>query len=94
MAVNLSPVPREGDSQEWVMLELEPGSSSGATKPPAGTPCQDKEDCPGVRSSEPQNQGSPTCPYTDISVHGETCQCPWQNVQLMVKLLNMYFGCP
>lgn len=35
VAVNLSPVPQEGDSQEWVMLELEQGSGSGASKPPA-----------------------------------------------------------
>ncbi|XP_076024130.1 tau-tubulin kinase 2b [Genypterus blacodes] len=34
VAVNLSPVPQEGDSQEWVMLELEQGSGSGASKPP------------------------------------------------------------
>lgn len=32
VAVNLSPVPQEGDSQEWVMLELEHGSGSGASK--------------------------------------------------------------
>lgn len=34
VAVNLSPVPQEGDSQEWVMLELEQGSGSGGGKPP------------------------------------------------------------
>lgn len=33
VAVNLSPVHQEGDSQEWVMLELEQGSSSGGSKP-------------------------------------------------------------
>ncbi|XP_034555280.1 tau-tubulin kinase 2b isoform X2 [Notolabrus celidotus] len=52
VAVNLSPVPQEGDSQEWVMLELEQGSGSGATKPPG----QDK---PGAQTSaEPENQSS------------------------------------
>ncbi|KAM4601004.1 tau-tubulin kinase 2b isoform 2-T2 [Polymixia lowei] len=45
VAVNLSPVPQEGDSQEWVMLELEQGSGSGAAKPPAEAPLEDK---PGV----------------------------------------------
>uniref|UniRef100_A0A7N6AM75 non-specific serine/threonine protein kinase n=1 Tax=Anabas testudineus TaxID=64144 RepID=A0A7N6AM75_ANATE len=34
VAVNLSPMPQEGDSQEWVMLELEHGSGSGGSKPP------------------------------------------------------------
>uniref|UniRef100_A0A669B940 non-specific serine/threonine protein kinase n=1 Tax=Oreochromis niloticus TaxID=8128 RepID=A0A669B940_ORENI len=33
VAVNFSPVPQEGDSQEWVMLELEQGS--GGSKPAA-----------------------------------------------------------
>lgn len=35
VAVNFSPVPQEGDSQEWVMLELEQGSGSGGSKPSA-----------------------------------------------------------
>ena len=39
-------------------------------------------------------QGSPTCPYTDIRVRGETYQYPWQKLQSMVKLLNINFGCP
>ncbi|XP_029902442.1 tau-tubulin kinase 2b [Myripristis murdjan] len=66
VAVNLSPVPQEGDSQEWVMLELEQGSGSGsgATKPPAEALHEDK---PGVHapteteshSSDPQD-GQPT----------------------------------
>lgn len=52
VAVNLSPVPQEGDSQEWVMLELEQGSGSGATKPPG----QEK---PGTQSSaKSENQPS------------------------------------
>lgn len=32
VAVNLSHVPQEGDSQEWEMLELEQGSGSGGSK--------------------------------------------------------------
>lgn len=71
VAVNLSPVPQEGDSQEWVMLELEQGSGSGATKPPAEPLNEEK---PGTRaaagtekqSSEPQEGQScaavPTSP--------------------------------
>ena len=40
-------------------------------------------------------QGSSSCPYTDIHVRGETCQCPWQKllcVWFLVRLLNIYFG--
>ncbi|XP_028997243.1 tau-tubulin kinase 2b [Betta splendens] len=33
VAVNLSPVHHEGDSQEWVMLELEQGSGCGGSRP-------------------------------------------------------------
>ncbi|KAM3861438.1 tau-tubulin kinase 2b [Diretmus argenteus] len=56
VAVNLSPVPQEGDSQEWVMLELEQGSSSGATKPPAEAL---NEDRPGVVApAETENYSS------------------------------------
>lgn len=52
VAVNLSPVLQEGDSQEWVMLELEQGSGSGATKPPG-------EDKPGTHvAAENENQPS------------------------------------
>ncbi|XP_062858471.1 tau-tubulin kinase 2b [Trichomycterus rosablanca] len=43
IAVNLSPVPQEGDSQEWVLVELEAGSGSPCSKP-------DEEE----RSSSPQ----------------------------------------
>ncbi|KAG7508096.1 tau-tubulin kinase 2-like [Solea senegalensis] len=42
VAVNLSPVPQEGDSQEWVMLELEQGSGSGGSKPTAEAVQEDK----------------------------------------------------
>lgn len=31
--MNLSPVPQEGDSQEWVLVELEGGSGSACSKP-------------------------------------------------------------
>uniref|UniRef100_A0A8C4F429 non-specific serine/threonine protein kinase n=1 Tax=Dicentrarchus labrax TaxID=13489 RepID=A0A8C4F429_DICLA len=56
VAVNLSPVPQEGDSQEWVMLELEQGSGSGATKPPGEAVFEDK---PGTRTpAEMENQSS------------------------------------
>eukprot|EP00064_Thunnus_orientalis_P017357 superscaffoldBa00003663_g17438 len=71
VAVNLSPVPQEGDSQEWVMLELEQGSGSGATKPPAEALHEDK---PGTRtpaetenhSSEPQDGQSPAVPSSPV----------------------------
>uniref|UniRef100_A0A8D3BLV3 non-specific serine/threonine protein kinase n=1 Tax=Scophthalmus maximus TaxID=52904 RepID=A0A8D3BLV3_SCOMX len=39
VAVNLSPVPQEGDYQEWVMLDLEQGSGS---RPAAEAPHEDK----------------------------------------------------
>ncbi|XP_078131123.1 tau-tubulin kinase 2b [Sander vitreus] len=64
VAVNLSPVPQEGDSQEWVMLELEQGSGSGATKPQGEALHEDKPEThtPAEtenQSSEPQD-GQPT----------------------------------
>lgn len=40
VAVTLSPVPQEGDSQEWVMVELEGGSGSGGS---AGSKPEDEE---------------------------------------------------
>ncbi|XP_054618495.1 tau-tubulin kinase 2b [Dunckerocampus dactyliophorus] len=42
VAVNVSPVVQEGDSQEWVVLELDQGSSSGAIKPSAEAHREDK----------------------------------------------------
>ncbi|CAK6979210.1 tau-tubulin kinase 2b [Scomber scombrus] len=70
VAVNLSPVPQEGDSQEWVMLELEQGSGSGATKPLAEALHEDK---PGSHtpaetenSSEPQDGQSPAVPSSPV----------------------------
>ncbi|KAA8583101.1 tau-tubulin kinase 2b [Etheostoma spectabile] len=64
VAVNLSPVPQEGDSQEWVMLELEQGIGSGATKPQGEAQHEDKPEThtPAEtenQSSEPQD-GQPT----------------------------------
>lgn len=56
VAVNLSPVPQEGDSQEWVLLELEQGSGSGASKPPADDLHEDKQ---GAQTpAETENQSS------------------------------------
>ncbi|XP_067272932.1 tau-tubulin kinase 2b [Pseudorasbora parva] len=48
VAVNLSPVPQEGDSQEWVLVELEGASGSAGSKP-------DEEERSGLspRSSSP-----------------------------------------
>ncbi|XP_059212988.1 tau-tubulin kinase 2b [Centropristis striata] len=71
VAVNLSPVPQEGDSQEWVMLELEQGSGSGATKPPGEAPQEDKprtHKAPeaGDQSSEPQDGQSTLVPSSPV----------------------------
>lgn len=72
VAVNLSPVPQEGDSQEWVMLELEQGGNgSGASRPPAEGP---QEDRPKSRapteaedqSSEPQDGQTPAVPSSPV----------------------------
>lgn len=48
VAVNLSPVHQEGDSQEWVLVELEGASGSAGSKP-------DEEERSGLspRSSSP-----------------------------------------
>ncbi|KAK2856118.1 hypothetical protein Q5P01_004853 [Channa striata] len=71
VAVNLSPVPQEGDSQEWVMLELEQGSGSGGSKTPGeslhdyktGT-CTPAE--PEIHSSEPQDGQSTVVPSSPV----------------------------
>ena len=72
VAVNFSPVPHEGDSQEWVMLELEQGSGSGGSKPPAGA---QHEDRPGTRSTaeaekhsseQQEGQTSPAVPSSPV----------------------------
>ncbi|XP_034017893.1 tau-tubulin kinase 2b [Thalassophryne amazonica] len=68
MAVNLSPVPQEGESQEWVMLELEQGSGSDTTKP-----ATEHEEKPGVHvpaetenHPEPQAVQSPATPTSPV----------------------------
>ncbi|KAK5903400.1 hypothetical protein CgunFtcFv8_007184 [Champsocephalus gunnari] len=75
VAVNLSPVPQEGDSQEWVMLELEQGGGSGATKPTDEAKREDKrEDKPGTgapaeaenQTSEPQEGQSAAVPSSPV----------------------------
>ncbi|KAM9840000.1 tau-tubulin kinase 2b [Aulostomus maculatus] len=71
VAVNLSPVPQEGDSQEWVMLELDQGSGSGATKPPVEALHEDKQDTPTPaetenHSSEPQDGQSTAVPSSPV----------------------------
>ncbi|XP_068197915.1 tau-tubulin kinase 2b [Antennarius striatus] len=53
VAVNLSPVLQEGDSQEWVMLELEQGSGSGAGKPPGDAAREDTPPPPPTETLTP-----------------------------------------
>ncbi|XP_029965349.1 tau-tubulin kinase 2b [Salarias fasciatus] len=71
VAVNFSPVPQEGDSQEWVMLELEQGSGSGGSKPPADA-LQDDKGAGRVapetenQSSEPQDGQSTAVPSSPV----------------------------
>ncbi|XP_034435552.1 tau-tubulin kinase 2b isoform X1 [Hippoglossus hippoglossus] len=57
VAVNLSPVPQEGDSQEWVMLELEQGSGS---RPSAEAPHEDKS--AETKNQDGQSAAVPTSP--------------------------------
>ncbi|XP_069014171.1 tau-tubulin kinase 2b [Embiotoca jacksoni] len=71
VAVNFSPVPQEGDSQEWVMLELEQGSGSGGSKPPAEAPHEDKPATHVTagtenQSSEPQDGQSSAVPGSPV----------------------------
>lgn len=81
VALNLSPVPQEGDSQEWVMLELEQGSSSGAAKPSAETLNEDKKGVCAMgenkaNSSEPHD-GQPTgVPGSPVLSH-MAMPCTW-----------------
>ena len=57
VAVNLSPVPQEGDSQEWVMLELEQGSGS---RPSAEAPHEGKS--AETKNQDGQSAAVPTSP--------------------------------
>lgn len=66
VAVSLSPVLQEGDSQEWVMLELEQGGggASGATRPPDAAPSE--EDC-GNEKQTAEQQEEEQCPAVPTS---------------------------
>nr|XP_040017091.1 tau-tubulin kinase 2b isoform X1 [Gasterosteus aculeatus aculeatus]XP_040017092.1 tau-tubulin kinase 2b isoform X1 [Gasterosteus aculeatus aculeatus] len=71
VAVNLSPVPQEGDSQEWVMLELEQGGGSGPTKTAGEAPREDTPGRPAAaetdhQSSEPQDGQSSVVPSSPV----------------------------
>ncbi|XP_068432618.1 tau-tubulin kinase 2b isoform X1 [Clinocottus analis] len=68
VAVNLSPVPQEGDSQEWVMLELEQGSGSGAPKPSGEARHEDKPGTctPAETENEPQEGQSTVVPSSPV----------------------------
>lgn len=65
VAVTVSPMPQEGDSQEWVMLELEQGS-----KPAADGKHEDKRRThipadaqnPAPRDEEQSSQAAPSSP--------------------------------
>ncbi|KAM9704565.1 tau-tubulin kinase 2b [Menidia menidia] len=72
VAVNVSPAPHEGDSQEWVMLELEQGSASAGSRPPAEGQQEEK---PGPRttseaekhpSEQPEGQASTAVPSSPV----------------------------
>ncbi|KAM9778226.1 tau-tubulin kinase 2b [Syngnathus typhle] len=52
VAVNFSPVIQEGDSQEWVVLEMEQGANSGAIKPLAEAQREDKAAAPNPADGE------------------------------------------
>ncbi|XP_067339114.1 tau-tubulin kinase 2b isoform X2 [Channa argus] len=71
VAVNLSPVPQEGDSQEWVVLELEQGSGFGGSKTPGETLHELKPETrtpaePENQSSEPQDGQSTAVPSSPV----------------------------
>ncbi|XP_077367118.1 tau-tubulin kinase 2b [Festucalex cinctus] len=59
VAVNVSPVVQEGDSQEWVVLELEQGSNSAAIKPSAEVQRENKVATPNPADgqSHPPREG-------------------------------------
>ncbi|XP_037101315.1 tau-tubulin kinase 2b [Syngnathus acus] len=52
VAVNFSPVIQEGDSQEWVVLEMEQGANSAAIKPLAEAQREDKAAAPNPADGE------------------------------------------
>ncbi|XP_061609520.1 tau-tubulin kinase 2b [Phyllopteryx taeniolatus] len=60
VAVNISPVVQEGDSQEWVVLELEQGTNSVAIKPSAEAQREDKAVAPNAADGEkhPPQEGT------------------------------------
>ncbi|XP_061843358.2 tau-tubulin kinase 2b [Nerophis lumbriciformis] len=67
VAVNVSPVVQEGDSQEWVMLELDQGTSSGAVKPSAEA---QREDKPAGICSTAETEKHPSGPQDSPAVLG------------------------
>lgn len=66
VAVSLSPVLQEGDSQEWVMLELEQGGggATGAARPPEAAPSEEESGIEKQTAEQQEDQGPavPTSP--------------------------------
>lgn len=78
MALNLSPVPQEGDSQEWVMLEMEQGGGSGASgaaKPP-GDYALDGNKLEVHSEAEVQDHQPPSAPSSPVLSH-MALPCTW-----------------
>ncbi|XP_010876741.1 tau-tubulin kinase 2b isoform X2 [Esox lucius] len=74
VALNLSPVPQEGDSQEWVMLELEQGGgASGAARPPEDD--RPAGDGPGGHA-EDGDPRPPSAPSSPVLTH-MGLPCTW-----------------
>lgn len=67
VAVSLSPVLQEGDSQEWVMLELEQGGGGGApgaSRPPDAGASEEES---GIeKQAEQQEDQSPAVPTSPV----------------------------
>lgn len=65
--VSLSPVLQEGDSQEWVMLELEQSGcgAPGATRPPDVAPSEEKRGNE-KQASEQQEDQCPAVPTSPV----------------------------
>ncbi|KAL0965040.1 hypothetical protein UPYG_G00276010 [Umbra pygmaea] len=71
LAVNPSPVPQAGDSQEWVMLEM--GAGSGATESP-GDDAPGGEEAGGQTEAESQEHQPPSAPSSpSLSQMGLPC---------------------